>query len=496
VVERTAAAGQLGYTLGIDVGSTYTAAAVWRQGRAETVPLGERAHSIPSALFLRDDGVMLVGEAAHRRGATDPSRIAREFKRRLGDDAPLFLEDQEVSAHELTGYLVRWVVDKVGEREGDPPAHVTLTCPATWGDYRRQLMTEAAATARLTDVGLLAEPVAAAAYYASRERLDPGALVAVYDLGGGTFDATVVRKTDKGFEIRGDPLGDETIGGTDFDEVVMNHIKMVLGAQWTAIDSADPSVLALLAQVRARAVEAKEALSSDVEATIPVVLPDFSRDVRITRGEFEAGIRISVLRTVDTLAQTVAAAGVEPADLHAVLLVGGSSRIPLVSRLIASELGVAVAVDAHPKYAVCLGAAISAAPRLAPPALPASPAPAAQPVAPPPSAGLASAPGSPLAASPDAELLAAEPGNQHAAPEERAGSLHADLAWSRIEAPMDSLFRPARDPTRTLPDLTNRDEQLTVTYTGDVRRGWRIVLLVAATAILIVAILSVLAVIV
>src|SRR4051794_20600893 len=183
------------YALGIDLGSTFTAAAIWRDGRAETVPLADRAHSVPSALWLRPDGVLLVGDVAARRGTIEPDRLARDFKRRLGDDAPLLLGDSELSAQELTGQLIRWVVEKVTEREGGPPAHVTLTCPATWGDYRRRLITKAAEAAKLTDVGLLAEPVAAAVYYASSERLEPGALVAVYDLGGGTFDATVVEKT-------------------------------------------------------------------------------------------------------------------------------------------------------------------------------------------------------------------------------------------------------------------------------------------------------------
>ncbi|HVQ91722.1 MAG TPA: Hsp70 family protein, partial [Mycobacteriales bacterium] len=380
------------YALGIDVGTTYTAAAIWRSGRAETVPLGDRAHSVPSALFLRPDGALLVGEAANRRGVLEPDRLARGFKRRLGDDAPLLLGDEPMTPAELTGNLIRWVVDKVAEREGGRPAHVTLTCPATWGDYRRGLMTEAAQSAQLADVGLLPEPVAAAIYYAAQERLPVGALVAVYDLGGGTFDATVVAKTATGFDVHGTPGGDETIGGSDFDQYVLDHVAATLRTSWAQQDTSNPVVLAGLAQVRENAVAAKEALSADTEATIPVILPDLTRDVRLTRGEFEAAIRIPVLRTLDTLAHTIAAAGAQPTDLHAVLLVGGSSRIPLISRLLAGELGVRVAVDAHPKYAVCLGAAISAAARLAPTRTADRPAPA---FGRPPGPGGPSGPGGP-----------------------------------------------------------------------------------------------------
>jgi molecular chaperone DnaK len=455
------------YALGIDIGTTYTAAAVYRDGQATTVPLGDRADSVPSSLFLREDGVMLVGEAANRRGTTDPSRVAREFKRRLGDRAPLLVGGTELSAQELTGYLIRWVVDRVTEREGERPAHVTLTCPATWGAYRRQLMTDAAATARLTDVGLLPEPVAAAAYYTSRERLDPGDLIAVYDLGGGTFDVTVVRKTADGFEIHGQAGGDETIGGTDFDQVVMNHVATTTGIRWSVFDVGDPAVLAGLAQLRAHAIDAKEALSTDDEATVPVILPDLTRDVRITRAELEAAIRILVLRTVDMLAQTVTASGVEPAQLRAVLLVGGSSRIPLISRLIAAEVGVPVAVDAHPKHAVCLGAAISAGSRLATP-----PPAAARPQE------------SPTTEIPS--LPAVDSGAELVAPQ--APAVRVDLAGAGLDAPLDLLLAPVPDAGRPLPRLTGRDDVLTLTHTGDTRRGVRTLLAVlAGAAVLLVA---------
>ena len=150
------------YDLGVDLGTTYTCVAKSENGRIDLVQLGHTSPLVQSIVSLRDDGEFVVGEAAARRSITDPSHTVREFKRRLGDDsAPLLLGDTEVSAQELTGYLLRWVVDRVSEREGGRPAHVTLTCPATWGDYRRQLMTDAAATAQLTDVGLLPEPVAA-----------------------------------------------------------------------------------------------------------------------------------------------------------------------------------------------------------------------------------------------------------------------------------------------------------------------------------------------
>jgi actin-like ATPase involved in cell morphogenesis len=351
------------YMLGIDIGTTFTAAALWREGRAETVPLGDRANTVPSVLFLRPDGTWLVGEAAERRAVGQPERVAREFKRRVGDPVPILLGDTAVSPQTLAGQMITWVVQRVTEREGASPSHVTLTCPATWVGFRRGLL---AAAAGLEEDELVSEPVAAAIFYAAQERVDLGTLIGVYDLGGGTFDATVVHKTATGFELVGQPAGDDDLGGVDFDQLVIDHVGGAIGRQWTNLDMTDPAVLSALAQVRANAVEAKEALSSDLDAGISVILPGVSRQVRLTRAEFEERARPLLERTIVTFRRTVASAGIDPTQLHSVLLVGGASRMPLVSELIGNQLGVQVAIDAHPKFAVCLGAAMAAASHLDP----------------------------------------------------------------------------------------------------------------------------------
>lgn len=355
------------YALGIDVGTTFTAGAVWRDGRAEAVSLGSHAVSVPSVLFLRDDGVMLVGEAAEARSVTEPSRVAREFKRRFGDEVPLLLGDSSVTATDLVADMIRFVVHKVSEREAQAPGYVMLTCPATWSDYRRGLMEKAAGLAGLGlgEVGLLDEPTAAAVYYAAQQRLSPGDVLAVYDLGGGTFDATVLRKTAGGFELLGEPGGDDEIGGVDVDQAVLEHVARAVGPSWYELDPADPATARALAAVQAAAVAAKEALSADVRAEIPVILPGVNTVVRISRDDLEDAVRILALRTVDALRRTVHGAGVQPTDLSRVLLVGGSSQIPMITRMIEETLRVPVVADAHPKLAVCLGAAIAAGPRLA-----------------------------------------------------------------------------------------------------------------------------------
>jgi molecular chaperone DnaK len=351
----------MSYWLGIDLGTTYTAAAVWRDGRVHVVDLGTRAPVVPSVVLLRDDGELIVGEAAERRAATEPERVAREFKRRIGDPTPVVLAGAPVSADALTARLLRWTVDKVAESESGPASGMAVSHPANWGDYKQELLRQAIRQADLDDARMLSEPEAAAIHYASQERLAPGSVVAVYDLGGGTFDATVLRQADGGWDILGEPEGIERLGGIDFDEAVFQHVVASLGDAVERLDPDDPAAAAAVARLRRECVAAKEALAADTDALVPVVLPSVQTEVRVTRSEFEDMIRPSLTQSVAALRRALRAAGVEADDVHAVLLVGGSSRIPLVAELVSAELGRPIAVDAHPKHGVALGAAMVAA---------------------------------------------------------------------------------------------------------------------------------------
>jgi actin-like ATPase involved in cell morphogenesis len=348
------------YQLGIDLGTTYTAAAVAREGQIEVVGLGNRAAAIPSVIHLAGDGTILTGEAASRRAATEADRVAREFKRRIGDPTPILVGGTPYSAEALSAKLLRWVIEKVSQLEGGPPSHLTVTYPANWGPYKQELFGQAIRLAGATAT-TLTEPEAAAIAYAANERVARGALVAVYDLGGGTFDAAVLRKTADGFEILGQPEGIERLGGIDFDEAVVGHVRDALGGALEQIDPGDTAAMAALAQLRRECVEAKEALSSDTDTSIAVLLPNVQTDVRLTRAEFEHMIRPTLSETVEAMRRALASASVEPGQITAVLLVGGSSRIPLVAELVSDAFGRPVAVDAHPKHAIALGAAHAAA---------------------------------------------------------------------------------------------------------------------------------------
>ncbi|WP_147201392.1 Hsp70 family protein, partial [Pseudonocardia asaccharolytica] len=309
---------------------------------------------VPSVLFMAGDGSVVVGEAAERRAVTDPDRVVREFKRRVGDPTPVVVAGRAWAAEELSARLVRWVTDRVAEREGGPAARIAVTHPAAWGAHKRELLAGALAGQGLA-VTFLAEPQAAALHYAGAERVEPGSTIAVYDLGGGTFDAAVVRKADGAFGLLGRPEGIERLGGVDFDQAVFEHVLAGCPGVFEGLDEADPAVLGAVARVRRECTEAKEALSADTEVSIPVLLPGQQSAVRLHRSEFEGLIRERVEETVAALRRAVGSAGLTPEQLSAVLLVGGSSRVPLVAQLVSEQVGRPVAVDADPKNAIAKG---------------------------------------------------------------------------------------------------------------------------------------------
>ncbi|MET3141142.1 UNVERIFIED_ORG: actin-like ATPase involved in cell morphogenesis [Arthrobacter sp. UYEF2] len=356
----------MNYVLAVDVGTSFTAAAIVRIDQnasrvAESLPLGLRGAAVPSVVYYPEEGPVLVGEAAERRGLDSPERVVREFKRRVGDEVPISVGTLQLPAQDVFATMVRWVADRAEEREGAPPSAIVLSHPASWGAHRTELTLAALAAKGLANVTLISEPEAAALHYAAQVRVEDGSTIAVYDLGGGTFDTAVLKKTDAGhFELLGRPEGIEGLGGADFDAAVLRYVADHAGQGLANLDPSAPGALAALSRLRRECVEAKEALSADSEASISVLLPGFQQQVRLVRSEFEAMISEPIRETVDALEHSIQDLGLTPADLSAVLLIGGSSRIPLVAQLISEQLDRPIAVDADPKSSICLGAAVAA----------------------------------------------------------------------------------------------------------------------------------------
>src|SRR6266545_5990510 len=228
----------MAYQLGVDLGTTFTACAVSRDGRVEIATLGDRSAAIPSVLYLREDDTVLTGDAANRRAVTEPERLAREYKRRIGDPVPILLAGTPYSADVLVSKMLRWVMRQVALREGSSPEITAICHPANWGPYKRELVDGAAKQSEIGPFIMLTEPEAAAIFYASTEGMETGDIVAVYDLGGGTFDAAVLQKVETGFKLLGEPQGIERLGGVDFDEAVFAHVREALGG---ALDELDPN---------------------------------------------------------------------------------------------------------------------------------------------------------------------------------------------------------------------------------------------------------------
>ncbi|MGW5050427.1 Hsp70 family protein [Actinokineospora sp. NPDC004072] len=347
------------YAVGIDLGTAFAAAAVSGPGGTRMVPLSPDVVT-PAVVYAAPDGRLLTGAAA-LQGDPDPRRLARGYKRRLGDPTPLVLGGTAYSPAALMAAQLREVLAAVTAAEGGPPSTVVLTCPAVWGPYRREHFADVPRLAGLSDFRLITEPEAAAAHYSAERRLGDGEIVAVYDLGGGTLDTTILRVRPGGMEILGTPEGIEHIGGIDFDEALLAHVDEKLGGAVTALDRDDPAEAAALAEIRALCVRAKEELSIEPDVRLAVPLPAGAREVTVTRLEFNDLIRPQVQLTTEALTRTIASAGLRTDDLSAALLAGGSSRIPLVAQLVSEQFGKPVRVTLHPKFTVALGAAAEAA---------------------------------------------------------------------------------------------------------------------------------------
>lgn len=352
------------YGLGVDLGTSFTGAAAGRAGHIEMTSLGSRTMIAPSVVFATSEGRVVTGEVAARRAIQEPSRALRDVKRRLGDSTPLILGGTPYSPAKLMAAQLRDAVDEAARLHGSAPEVLVLSHPAVWGPYRREQFDEVPQLAGIpedTTIRMVTEPVAAATHYTAVRELSNGDIVAVYDLGGGTFDAAVLRWQDGEMQILGDAEGVEWLGGSDFDDAILAYVDQELGGRVSALDPRDPEAAVLLSRARSECVLAKEALSFDEEAIIPVFLPQGHESVPLTRATFEKMIGPVIDSTIEALHRTLRSANVTPGDLSAVLLVGGSSRIPMVARTVESALGRPIVTDAHPKHAVALGAARIAA---------------------------------------------------------------------------------------------------------------------------------------
>jgi len=337
--------------LGIDLGTTFSSAATSVDGAVEIIDIDDGP--VTPSVVAFDGDTVLTGRAAERRLADSPASGVREFKRRLGDTTPFILDGVPHGAEALTGHLIRAVIDQLPAS----PDVVCVTHPANWGEYKLELLRDAARLAGVGDIELMSEPAAAALHHAAARALPVGSTVAVYDFGGGTFDAAVVRITDDGADVLGRPEGLERLGGVDIDQIVLAHVDESLDGALRDADTANPEVRAAIAELRRECTSAKEALSADTDVNIAVRLPGLSTEVRMTRTELEAALNARIDDTLASLDRALASAGVTADDLTAVILVGGSAAVPAVAERVAAHTGAEVMAGADQLTAVAAGAA-------------------------------------------------------------------------------------------------------------------------------------------
>jgi len=360
-----------GFVLGVDLGTSHTVAMLRRPDGRTRPLLFDGQPLLPSAVYLDTTGRLHVGRDAVRLGQAEPGRLEPNPKRHV-DSETVLLGGAEVPTADLLAALLGAVAREAVAATGFLPPAV-LTYPAAWGTRRRAVLTTALARAGWPPAtALLPEPVAAARYFADvlRRPVPVGSALAVFDLGGGTLDVAVVR--NEGITPDGLPRfavaasgGIDDLGGLDLDAALVEHLGAELrqseAAAWAALT--EPVTLA---QWRARRQfwddvrGAKEMLSRTALAPVPV--PGVEQAVHLTRDEFEAAAGPLLRRAVAETDAVIRAAGVAPTELAGLFLVGGSSRVPLVARLLHHELGIAPTVLDQPELPVAEGAIIVVSP--------------------------------------------------------------------------------------------------------------------------------------
>ncbi|MEV4137790.1 Hsp70 family protein [Dactylosporangium sp. NPDC049742] len=369
-----------GFRLGVDFGTSTTIAMLRRpDGRVQPL-LFDGSPLLSSAVLLGPDGRLHTGRDAAHLARSAPERLEPNPKRRV-DDTSVLLGDAEVGVRELVAAVLQRVATEAARVAG-PVTAVTLTHPANWGAGRRAVLVDAARQVGFADVDLVGEPVAAATYLAATRggEVPVGACVVVYDLGAGTCDVTVLRRSPHGFEpVASDGLND--VGGLDVDATVVAFLEATYGTLWS--DAAGRRQL--WDDVRS----AKEMLSR-ASGTV-VMVPALRKEVPLGREQLEGLARPVLRQTVSMTRSLLTEAAVPASAIAGLFLVGGSSRIPLVATMLHESIGIAPIVAEQPELVVAEGAlhatgspagAVPGSPVSGLPATPNRPGPGQQPFQP------------------------------------------------------------------------------------------------------------------
>jgi len=350
-----------GPVIGIDLGTTNSEVAVARDGLIEVLEIEPGTQLLPSYVGIGDDGALLIGQSAKNQYALYPDRTIRSVKRRMGEDVELELGARRFSPQAVSAMLLRRLKDVAEAHLDVPVKRAVITVPAFFSDAQRQATREAGELAGLDVARIVNEPTAAALAYRAAEREHERILV--YDLGGGTFDVSVVNVHEGIVEVLASH-GDNQLGGDDFDACIVTHCLEHLRERHGVDAGASPQALSRITRA---AEAAKITLSSqpfvriDEEYLLEHDGAPLNLSLELARDDYEAMIEGFVDTTLEAVHTALEGAKLTVADLDEVLLVGGATRTPLISRRLETVLRLAPRMDVDPELCVAAGAAMQGA---------------------------------------------------------------------------------------------------------------------------------------
>jgi molecular chaperone DnaK len=347
--------------IGIDLGTTFSAVGYVRDGIPAILPNGPE-RIVPSVVGFTPTGQLVVGTPAVNQYVLYPENTVRSIKRLMGTDETVRLNDRDYTPAEISALILR-EMKRIAEADlGRPVERAVITVPAYFSDAARQATREAGELAGLTVERIINEPTAAALAY-GLDRQDEQHIIAVYDLGGGTFDVSIVELNSGVMEVRASH-GDTHLGGDDFDEMLLEYLAAWFQDEHDLDPRKDPRARARLLRAAERA---KIALSSQPfvrvreEYLMEKDHKPLHLDVEVDRQTFEEMISDRLAGTLTAFDQALADAGLKASDLDRVLFVGGSTRIPLVWNMVAEHTGLEPMSAINPDEAVALGAGVQSA---------------------------------------------------------------------------------------------------------------------------------------
>jgi len=339
--------------VGIDLGTTNSAIAIWRDGAAELVPNSLGHLLTPSAVSMGDDNDLLVGLAARERQPTHPDRTVTAFKRFMGTAKRCRLGKREFSPEELSALVLRSLKADAEAYTGQAVTGAVITVPAYFNDKQRRATRRAGELAGLAVERLINEPTAAALAYGIHER-DQEEPFLVFDLGGGTFDVSLVEMFAGVIEVRAS-AGDNQLGGEDFNRVIVEHLREQLG------NLPEPGEDSLLDEVLRDAAErGRRALSEADHTDLRFVWRNQKYSYPIDAARFAEVAEPLLARLREPVLRSLRDGSTKVDELAEIVLVGGSTRMPLVRKAVARMFGRFPTATVHPDHAVAIGAAVQA----------------------------------------------------------------------------------------------------------------------------------------